>query len=158
MSRTNSGPCTVILDNRVHRVIRLGKNISSQQGYTVKLSHETDLATNTPADFMNISNGGGTTKVRCSGTFIPPNTGRSIASISDANRQVEVSLFPEQDRVVVLGSDISGEKAYQLTLSGATSTVSTMGSDVLTFVFEGLPIPIPAGGGGNKIPPNVGED
>lgn len=151
MPQKNADFVSVILDSRIHRVIRLGQNLSSKEGCTVVLNEEND------ADVMSISTSNGTTKVKCSGTLIPPQTGHHINAVTNANKESECSLFPGLHRVILLGTNISADHAFQLTMEDKASPASVEHEDVLTLTAAGVSTAIPADGSGTKIPPNTGE-
>ena len=142
---------TVILDPAIHRVIRMGQNLSNKAGVSVVLSNESGV------DIMSISNGNGIKKIKCSGTHVPPDTGHHIGSIMPGTLQKDCSLFKDFHRVILLGKNISGDSNFKLSMTDLAGPGAAAHENVLTLKSAGESTEIPADGSGTKIPPNTGD-
>ena len=146
MAQLNVDYFDLKLDPSIYRVIRLKENLSEKAGYDVTLNNEHG------SDVMTISTGNGTKKIKCR-VYVPPQTGQ--VNIAPAGGNFEAcSLWPTRHRIVLLGTDISADEEYQLTLKD--KGVGPGDHDhVLTMTSAGVAAEIPANGA--KIPPNTGE-
>jgi hypothetical protein len=154
MAQLNSQFFPVILDTSTHRVIKLGVSLSAEPGFDLVLNTKRDPATGQPVDTFVFHNGGGALAIRSARSFIPPNTGDIIEGPPSISRP-ECTLFPNVDRVVMLGQNLSADPAHELTLVDNTPAGQVERSHVFIINSGGNTIRMDGGGQGLKIPPNT---
>ncbi len=146
MAQENVDYFSLKLDPKIYRVIRLTENLSEKAGFNATLNNEQG------SDVMTITTGNGTKKIKCR-AYVPPQTGQVNNAPAGGNFE-PCSLWPTRHRIVLLGTDISADEAYQLILKDLGEGPGNH-DHVLTMTSAGVAAEIPANGA--KIPPNTGE-
>ena len=148
----NNDPVTVILDNRIHRILDIGVKISLNPAYNIVLNSSIDPVSHKPVDSIQFTNGAVNATVPCSGTYIPPASGQHIGDVSDSTHQSKVSLFPSKQRIILLGANLSSDANYVLRFTNAAPGQT----DQVTLTANGVDTVAPADGDGDKVPPKTG--
>jgi hypothetical protein len=136
------------LDERIHRIIVIGDNLSANAGFTVV------PGTDATGNFLTNTKGGGAPrKIRCSFFFTPPTVGTKIKQLANGH-QHECPLNTDR-RTFELGNELSSTPGVSVVFINREDTATGTFADQLLLSDSGGDEIIDISG--TKIPPNTGQ-